>query len=245
MFNLFKKTARLKDYSFLGVDLHSHLLPGIDDGAKSVTDSLALIGEMQQMGFRKLITTPHVMSDLYPNTPETILKQYQLVSDALAGEPGITAALHTAAEYLLDEQFGQKMAHGELLTLPGRRVLVEMSFISAPPQLDEYLFRLQAKGYRPLLAHPERYLFLRESFRRYFDLKERGCEFQLNILSLTGYYGKHVRENAFLLLREGLIDFLGTDLHHRQHAENLRLALEDPAIAKALRKMEFKNSELG
>lgn len=245
MFNLFPKRIRLRDYSFLGVDLHSHLLPGIDDGAKSMPDSLALIRELQQMGFRKLITTPHVMGELYPNKPETILNQCQAVREALGAEPDITVSLHTAAEYMLDELFGEKLDNAELLTLPGRRVLVEMSFISAPPNLEEYLFRLQAKGYHPLLAHPERYLFLRDSFHKYHGMKERGCEFQLNILSLAGYYGKHVRENAFHLLREGLIDFLGTDLHHQQHAGFLRAALEDPAIGKAVRKVEFKNSELG
>ena len=244
MFNLFKKAPTLKDYSFLGVDLHSHLLPGIDDGAKNLDKSLELIRELQQLGFRKLITTPHVMNDLYTNTPETILDSFDAVTNAIQENPDITVDFHTAAEYLLDDGFGDKLHNGELLALPGRRVLVEMSFLSAPPNLEQYIFRLQTKGYTPLLAHPERYLFLKEDFKKYHELKERGCEFQLNILSLTGYYGQPVKENGFHLLKEGLIDFLGTDLHHQQHAKFLRAALEDTHIAKAVRKMEFKNAEL-
>jgi tyrosine-protein phosphatase YwqE len=119
-----------------------------------------------------------------------------------------------------------------------------MSFISAPPKLEHYLFRLQTKGYRPLLAHPERYLFFREDFKRYGELKDRGCEFQLNLLSLTGYYGKPTRENAVALLKSDMIDYLGTDLHHDRHADNLSAALEDRNIAKLLEGKTFKNIQL-
>ena len=119
-----------------------------------------------------------------------------------------------------------------------------MSFISAPPKLEQYLFYLQTKGYRPLLAHPERYLFFRDDFDRYTALKDRGCEFQLNLLSLAGYYGQPTRENAVALLKAGLIDYLGTDLHHTRHAELLTVALEDRSIAKLLNGKVFKNIHL-
>ncbi len=243
VFSFFRKPAHLLSYSFLAVDLHSHLIPGIDDGAKTIEDSLALIRALHELGYRKLITTPHVMNDLYPNSPETILKGLEALRQAVKRE-GIEIELDAAAEYLLDETFGDKLEAGQLLTLPGNRVLVEMSFVSPPMELESLLFRLQAKGYQPLLAHPERYLFMKEDFRKYQDLKERGCEFQLNLLSLTGYYGKPIKDNGYRLLKAGLIDFLGTDLHHERHAAQLRLALEDRRMAAALLKLKFANRQL-
>lgn len=243
MFNFLKRGQPLGTYDFLGTDLHSHLLPGIDDGAKDIAHSLSMIQELVAMGFKKLITTPHVMSDLYPNTPAVIHEQLATVRLAVRQE-GIAVEIDAAAEYLMDEGFEALLDEGELLTLPGRRVLVEMSFIAAPPKLEQYLFRLQTKGYRPLLAHPERYLFFREDFGRYRELKERGCDFQLNLLSLTGYYGKPVRDNAVALLKAGLVDFLGTDLHHERHAARLRGALEDREIGRLLKGKGFGNAGL-
>jgi protein-tyrosine phosphatase len=243
VFSFFRKPAHLLSYSFLAVDLHSHLIPGIDDGAKTIEDSLALIRALHGLGYRKLITTPHVMSDLYPNGPENIREGLKALRQAIKWE-GIEIEIEAAAEYMLDEMFSEKLETGQLLTLPGKRVLVEMSFVSPPMELDSLLFRIQSRGYQPLLAHPERYLFFKDNFSKYLELKERGCEFQLNILSLTGYYGKPVKDNAYRLLKEGLIDFLGTDLHHERHAEQLRLALEDRRLASALLKHKFANREL-
>lgn len=243
MFNLFKKTAPLGNFAFLNTDMHSHLLPGIDDGAKDIDESLELISKLSAMGYKHLITTPHIMADLYPNTPAIITEKLKEVRKAISNA-GIDITLNAAAEYLMDEGFEPLLEEGDLLTLPGKRLLVEMSFISAPPKLEQYLFRLQTKGYRPLLAHPERYLFFRDDFNRYSELKERGCEFQLNLLSLTGYYGKPTRENAVALLKADMIDYLGTDLHHERHAEMLSGALEDRSIAKALKGKTFKNQLL-
>ncbi|MCB9036051.1 MAG: hypothetical protein H6557_05460 [Lewinellaceae bacterium] len=244
MFNILKRKPKLPDYSFLGVDLHSHLLPGIDDGARSIGHSLALIEMLHNLGFHTLITTPHVMAEMYTNNPEIINYKHQEVLAALK-EKEADVKLHAAAEYLMDEGFGDKIESGRLLTLPGKRVLVEMSFFAAPPMLEDYLFRLQTKGYRPVLAHPERYLFLKGDLKKYRELKDRGCEFQLNLLSLGGYYGKPTRENAFELLEAGLIDFLASDLHHEGQAERLQEMLWEKSVAKALKKGEFRNGELG
>ncbi|MCO6491150.1 MAG: hypothetical protein J5I98_22220 [Phaeodactylibacter sp.] len=243
MFNIFNKKPRLPDYSFLGVDLHSHLLPGIDDGARSVGHSLALIEMLQKMGFHTLITTPHIMAEMYVNTPEIIREKQQEMQAALQ-QKGLEINLYAAAEYLMDEGFGNKIEDGRLLTLPGNRVLVEMSFFAAPPMLEDYLFRLQTRGYHPVLAHPERYLFLKGDMDKYKELKLRGCEFQLNLLSLGGYYGKPTRESAFQLLEAGLADFLATDLHHEGQAERLLEMLQEKQVARALWKREFRNGEL-
>lgn len=209
--------------------------------------SLALIQRLQDMGFTHLYTSPHVMADLYPNTPALIREQQTSVQNALA-EAGSQLTLGAAAEYLMDEAFGDKIKAGELLTLPGKRVLVEMSFISEPPTLDQYIFQLQTKGYKVILAHPERYLFLRQTPKRYFALRERGVEFQLNLLSLVGYYGLPTRDNAEFLLKNNLVDYLATDLHHSRHADNLERLLTDRKVGKLVLKYHetsgFKNKTL-
>jgi len=243
MFNLFRPKPPIGSFRFLHTDLHSHLLPGIDDGAEDIEQSLELIRRLLDMGFQHLITTPHVMADLYPNTPGVIRRKLAEVQEAVKAK-GWPIRIDAAAEYLLDEGFEPLLEKDKLLALPGKRVLVEMSFISEPPKFDQYLFSMQTKGYRPLLAHPERYLFLRDEPQRYQDLKDRGCEFQLNLLSLTGYYGKPTRENAYRLLKEGLIDYLATDLHHSRHAEALEALLTDKKVAKALHGKQFLNEQL-
>jgi tyrosine-protein phosphatase YwqE len=245
MFNFFKKTPLLSSYSFLGLDFHSHLLPGIDDGAPDMETSLDLIQRLQEMGFEQLYTTPHVMADLYPNNPEIIRAKLAEVQEALA-VARINITIGAAAEYLMDEAFGEKIKRGELLTLPGKRVLVEMSFISEPPNLGQYIFELQTQGYKVILAHPERYLFLRDQFHRYAQLRAQGVELQLNLLSLTGYYGKPIRDNAIALLKAGLVDYLATDLHHERHADNLEQLLRNKKMNKLLSsyKNSFKNRQL-
>ena len=235
MLNLFRKHPQVSSFSGLQLDLHSHLLPGIDDGAKDLGHSLALIRRLQGMGFTRLFTTPHIMADMYPNTPEIIREKLAEVRAAMQ-EVGLNIPIDAAAEYLMDEGFGEKIKAGTLLTLPGNRVLVEMSFVSAPPNLMQYIFQLQTKGYKVLLAHPERYLFFREDFKKYQELKDRGVEFQLNLLSLVGYYGKPIQDNATALLKAGMIDYLGTDLHHERHADNLERLLADRKLNRLLGK---------
>ncbi|MGH1433696.1 MAG: tyrosine-protein phosphatase [Lewinella sp.] len=235
MLNLFRKHPQVPSYGTLALDLHSHLLPGIDDGAKDVGHSLALIRRLQGMGFTRLFTTPHIMADMYPNTPEIIGEKLAEVRAAMK-DVGLNIPIDAAAEYLMDEAFGEKIKAGSLLTLPGNRVLVEMSFVSAPPNLGQHIFQLQTKGYKVLLAHPERYLFFRDNFKKYKELKDRGVEFQLNLLSLVGYYGKPTQDNAKALLKAGMIDYLGSDLHHERHADNLERLLADRKLNRLLGK---------
>lgn len=207
--------------------------------------SLALIRRLQGMGFTRLFTTPHIMADMYPNTPEIIREKLTEVRAAMK-EVGLNIPIGAAAEYLMDEAFGEKIKTGSLLTLPGNRVLVEMSFVSAPPNLGQHIFQLQTKGYKVLLAHPERYLFFRDNFKKYKELKDRGVEFQLNLLSLVGYYGKPTQDNAKALLKAGMIDYLGSDLHHERHADNLERLLADRKLNRLLGKYlpGMKNAEI-
>lgn len=223
--------------------MHSHLIAGIDDGAPDLGISVNLIRNMQELGFHQLITTPHIMTDLYPNTPEVILDGLEQVRQALKQE-GINIPIHAAAEYLMDEGFAEKVEEGKLLTLKDKYVLVEMSFVAVTPNLDQLLFQMQTKDYRPIMAHPERYAYFRGDLKRYERLKDQGCLLQMNLLSLLGYYGKDVRQVAVKLLKAGLYDLAGTDLHHERHWGALRTLLSDYQAAKLLEGYEWKNAQI-
>jgi protein-tyrosine phosphatase len=234
------KTPAIESYASLGVDLHSHLIPGIDDGAKTLEESLALIRRMVELGFKRIYTTPHVMADHYPNTREGILRGLEGV---LRGLDGIPIELGVAAEYFLDEQFEELLQKEELLTLPGKRVLVEMAGVAPAHKLLDTLFRMRTKGYKPLLAHPERYPYYRRDFKALERLKDFGCEFQVNLLSLAGHYGSTIQEQGFKLIKHGMVEFLATDMHSEQHADKLKEALGDKRIQKVLEK-KFSNGSL-
>lgn len=224
MFSFFRKNKEVQkvDFSGIATDMHSHLLPGIDDGSPDVETSLMLIKGMMQLGYKKFITTPHIMQDMYRNTPATINNAYTQLQEALAAEK-LEVNIRPAAEYLLDDNFDALLEKGEpLLTLKDNLVLVEFSFVSPPINAQEKLFQMQMKGYRPVLAHPERYNYLLKNREFYETLKNAGCLFQLNLLSLTGYYGKPTVDLANYLLGKDYIDLVGTDLHHDRHLAALQ-----------------------
>jgi protein-tyrosine phosphatase len=235
MFFFKKKEIPLSDFFSKGfVDIHSHLLPGIDDGAKDLEDSISLIQKMASYGIKNFITTPHILGDIYPNTPEIIKNKLQEVRAELLKRNMTDITIDAAAEYMLDEQFSAIIENGEILTLKDNFVLVEMSYFSPPINLYDILFQLQLKGYKPVLAHPERYNSYHNNFEQYHKLKTAGCLFQLNLLSLTEQYGKGVQKTAEKLLKENMYDFVGTDTHHQMHLELLRKI----ATPKNLKKLE-------
>lgn len=220
MFSIFKKKKYPQtDLSALGCDMHSHLLPDIDDGSSNVETSLELIRGLKDLGYKKLITTPHIMWDLYKNDATTISDAYQQLQE----ETELTSTLHTAAEYYLDDYFDTLLnSNTPLLKIKNNWILVEFSFVTAPVNLKQTLFNLQISGYHPILAHPERYLYFASDKKKYDELRDTGCFFQLNLLSLTGYYGKGPQELAEYLVRKNYIDLLGTDMHHDRHLQALR-----------------------
>lgn len=201
------------------VDIHSHLLPGIDDGASTIDESANLINGLEEIGFKKFITTPHVMGEIWKNTSTGINENLASTISEIK-VPNINNRLNAAAEYMMDGEFTELFKTQKLLCLKENYVLVEMSYLNPPIQLFEILFELQVAGYQPLLAHPERYLFYHDaSLSNYRKLKEIGCLFQLNMLSTTGYYGERVAKIADLLLKDSLIDYIGSDVHHNRHLE--------------------------
>ena len=153
-----KKKIPLNEFFPQGfVDIHSHLLPGIDDGAKDLETSIALIQKMASYGIKNFITTPHILGDVYPNTPEVIKRKLKEVTDELKRRNLLDISISAAAEYMMDEKFTDLIEKAQLLTLKDNLVLVEMSYFSPPINLYEILFQIQLKGYKPILAHPERY----------------------------------------------------------------------------------------
>lgn len=218
-----KKEIPLSDFFPEGfVDIHSHLLPGIDDGAKDLDNSIELILKMRSYGIKNFITTPHVLGDVYPNTSETILEKLNLIQKELESRQVNDVTIRAAAEYMMDEQFSKLLEKGDILTLQDNLILVEMSYFSAPYNLFDVLFEIQLKGYKPVLAHPERYIFYHNSFDHLYKLKKAGCLFQLNLLSLTEQYGKSVQKVANQLIKENVYDFVGSDTHHANHLHLLK-----------------------
>ena len=229
MFNFFRKKPILADLIPEGfVDIHSHILPGIDDGSKDVEESISLISQMKEIGFSKIIGTPHTYQGLYDNTNESIKGSYNLLKKGLKAN----IEIDYASEYMIDGSLLKRIEEKSLLTLKDNHVLVEMSFISAPNDLYKILFQLQLNGYIPVLAHPERYSFLFRTFEEYNKLKKVGCKFQINLLSTTGYYGKDITNISDKLLKNNLIDFVGSDIHSQEHIDFMKENVKIKEIEK-------------
>ncbi len=217
MLSLFKSKPKLSELIPSGyVDIHSHVLPGIDDGAQKIKDAEFLLESMIDFGFSKVITTPHTMKNVWDNTTETIKNAHYLVQNELP-ELSKKVALNCASEYFLDENLMQLIQQERLLTLKDNFILIEMSYLNAPIQLYDFIFELQLKGYQLVLAHPERYNYFHSNKKEFEKLKKAGCLFQLNLLSSVGYYGKDVAQTADKLLENNMIDFVGSDIHHQHH----------------------------
>ncbi len=237
---LFKTPVQPLDLSFLRVDMHSHLLPGIDDGVKTVEEAVGMIRVMHEYGYRFLITTPHIIWDCYRNTPESIGRGLKAVREACL-EANLDIAIDAAAEYFLDEHFNHLLSAGEpLLTLPGRRLLVELPYTTPLLNTPEILFSIVEHGYTPVLAHPERYAYYHADPTIFHTLSAQGCELQLNALSLTGQYGSAVARAADWLLKQELITYLGSDAHRMQHLQKMKKL----AVMQKLKEYPFQNHTL-
>ncbi len=246
MFSLFKKkTPTITDtLACIGADMHNHLLPGIDDGSPDVETSLYLMDHLMQLGYSKIYCTPHVLGEVHPNTPQTIEAAYQQLQTA-ATEKGWNTLKGFSAEYMIDYDFESILEKENFVPLPGKRVLIEMSFAVESPNIREMIFQLQTKGYEPILAHPERYPFYFDRFDKYESFLDAGADLQINILSLAGYYGKPSQKIAEKLLDEQFVTWVGTDLHHDRHLAALIKLAADKNIIKRLERIKLlKNRSL-
>ncbi|MBC6998002.1 CpsB/CapC family capsule biosynthesis tyrosine phosphatase [Cytophaga sp. FL35] len=222
MFNFFSKKRFLVDSLKGIVDIHNHILPGIDDGAKTVEDSINLIKGMQEIGIRKFIATPHIMHNYYPNTPKTISAALNKLSEELTELKWEVESLEASAEHMIDDNFENLLDQNKVMSLAGNYLLVEMSYLQPPINFDEAIKKTAEKNYFTILAHPERYGFLHFKKRKYKEYKEQGMLYQMNLLSLSDYYGKEVQKMALELLEDNLIDFVGSDIHNLRQIEALK-----------------------
>ena len=212
MLGFFSKTPKKLSLPLL-VDMHSHLLPGIDDGVKTVEETVYILKKLQSIGYKKIITTPHVMSDHYPNSDQDIRSKLD-ETKALIKKYNIPIELEAAAEYYLDENLLARLdRHEELLSFGNKYILFETSFHNKPVFLEDAVFMMNTQGYRPILAHPERYPYLQGNQMLIDKLKNMNLFFQMNMLSLLGFYSDEVKKFAKILLKANLIDFIGTDCH--------------------------------
>jgi len=220
--------------------MHSHIIPGIDDGAKNVNDSILMARRFVDLGFKKVIATPHIMADYYRNTPDTINKGLDILRAALI-EQEINLEVEAAAEYYLDEVFIKKLDKKEMLTFGNNFLLFELSYMNVPPNLLDVLFKIQDCGYQPVLAHPERYPFYHGSIENYLQIKEYGCMLQLNTISLLGYYGSGCKKAAEEIVDKHAVDFLGSDMHHLRHADALKQSLHTNRVQSILNQQQISN----
>ncbi len=231
------------DISSFMVDMHSHLIPGIDDGVKDYESSIKIIREFISLGYKKVITTPHIMADIYKNNPEIIQKGLTELREVLKKE-NIEIEIDAAAEYLLDESFKEHLKNKNLMPLKDNYILVEVPYFSVPPDLYENIFEMQINNYKIIMAHPERYSFWYDDFSKLEDLKNRDVFFQLNLLSLSGYYPHPVKKIAEKLIDAEMIDFVGSDLHNTQQLPYFKKVLNSPALEKLLLSGKIKNDLL-
>ncbi|MBL3656237.1 tyrosine-protein phosphatase [Fulvivirga sediminis] len=234
MFNIFKK-KNTSPKKFLKTDLHSHLLPQLDDGVESFSEALEIIKGLKSLGYNKIITTPHVMYDFYDNTPETILDQLKSLQKEIQ-ENEIDIDLQASAEYYLDENLVEMVSKKpeKLLTFGDNYFLFETSFMNEPFYLQEFIFEAKSKGLNPIMAHPERYAYIHSDFSKIEDLINRGVLMQVNINSFSGYYSKEVKKTAEKLVDKGLVHFIGSDCHNLKHFAVMQKSVTEKYYKKAL-----------
>ncbi len=214
-------------------DIHAHFLPGLDDGSRTMEESLELIGSMYSLGYRQLVCTPHIQAEFYRNTPAGITVVFDnLQQETMQRWPDLQ--LFKAAEYLLDDGFGDLLKTGLLSFGKKQYVLVELSYFTPYPTYKNYLQDMQSKGYQPIMAHPERYTYWMNHDAPLQELKAAGIFLQVNLPSLSGMYGPEIRKRAMDLLSKGLIDFAASDVHNQRYFKMLEHAVSDKRLRTIL-----------
>lgn len=245
MINIFKTlfSSTPKEPPAITTDLHSHLIPGIDDGSKSMEESIEMIKMFAAQGYTKLITTPHIMSHRYPNTRAIIEEGLSALKKELHAR-NIAVEIEVASEYYLDETVMALVEERDIMTFGDNYMLFEMSYVQPLLMLEEMLFEIKVAGYRPVLAHPERYIYMHEDFSKYEHLKEKGILLQVNVPSFGGYYSKSIQKVAGRLAEAGMIDFLGSDAHKVRHLQALEQVKKQAAYARIFENNTILNNTL-
>lgn len=226
--NLFSSKPKLADADFvnpLTTEVHSHLIPGIDDGVQTLEESIDVLKDLAKRGYKKVITTPHIMGDFYKNSAHNILPLLDEIRAELKAQQ-IDLEVHAAAEYMIDDAFEKKVKAGEILSFGDKYVLVELPFTEEPANFKSALFELRINGYKPVLAHPERYAFMGHNHDKYEELHQQGILFQVNLFSLVGYYSPQIRKTAEYLIDKKMVNMVGSDCHGVRHLPVLHAALK-------------------
>jgi tyrosine-protein phosphatase YwqE len=234
MLSFLKSKPKLKELIPSGfTDIHSHLLPGLDDGAQTIKETQSMVEQLKTIGFAKCIVTPHTLPEVWENTTDGIQTTFIETRKKLK-EPYNEILFRAASEYMINDIFLDRLSSHPLLTLKDNYILIEMSYLNPPYALYEIIFEIKHKGYIPILAHPERYIFYHNTTKEYENLKKNDVLFQVNLLSTVGYYGRHVAKIADLLLKKDYIDYVGSDIHHKGHV----MAFENKLIIKSENKLK-------
>lgn len=233
MLDFFRKKPRPENIIKPKVDIHSHLIPGLDDGVTTLEEALEILLRFEKAGYKKIITTPHIMGDFYKNSATSIRSGLKELREFVKDKTDLS--IEAAAEYYLDEGFMEILAgKDEVLTIGKKYILFETSFMAEPVYLREAIFKMQSLGFKPILAHPERYIYLHENPELMKDLFERGVFFQININSLIGYYSKPVQKQAQKMINNGMFHFLGSDCHNMTHLDATFVAMNHRLFNKAM-----------
>lgn len=227
------------------IDIHSHILPGLDDGALDIRDSIEILKKMRQLGFRNFVFTPHVMNEVWENTSEQIIERFYELKTAALQEPDLKdVRMRVAAEYMLDEYFLELLHRKDLLTIKDNMILIELSSIAPPLNLFELIYKIKIQGYVPILAHPERCISFHKNEGMYCKLKSSGCLFQVNLLSFASYYSKEIQNAAMWLLHNNLIDFVGSDVHRLHQVEVIEDLTSRSGLVELLKPIIKNNYQL-
>lgn len=226
------------------IDIHSHILPFLDDGENSIEQATHMLCRMKELGIRNFVFTPHVINDVWDNTTEKILETFQdFLHKAQQIPELVDVQMRVAAEYMLDENFLTLLQKKDLLTIKDNKILVELSYMEMPLNLFDFIAEIQEKGFVPILAHPERYLGFHQNEGIYCKLKSAGCLFQVSLLSLSDNYNRDIQNTALWLIRNNLIDFISTDVHWVYQIEVLKKMLQKFGLIELIKPL-IKNNRL-
>lgn len=236
LFNIFHRKSEGAKL-FYHTDVHSHILPEVDHGSQSVDQSLEMIEAEMRMGINRIVLTSHVTEGTFENSPETLEPAFETLQEAVS-EAALPVELYLSAEYRMDELWNQQWLDRHILPMPGGYMLMENSFLQERLGLDELLYDLRVNGYKTILAHPERYGYYGARRQRLEAIHNSGTKFQVNILSLAGYFGRHARELALWIIKNGMCDMLGSDMHNLEHALIIRDYIKSKDWQKQVKKLE-------
>lgn len=249
MFDLFKHKEKLLsspiDLSIIHTDVHSHLIPAVDDGVQSIDESISLLRQLNELGYKKAIITPHVLYYSFPEGLRVLDEKLEYVKQEIAKE-GIEMDLEVAGEFMLDDDISPRVEKGEIKTFGDKKYLLfEFPISIEPTNYSDWLFNLQCAGVNLVLAHPERYrYFFMYNKDKYEEIKDRGVLFQINIMSLSGYYGQVEKEAAEYLINEGMVELVGTDCHKQRHIDAIKKSLYSPVLKQLIDSGKLLNSKL-